>query len=155
MYLESKEGIVCCSNGVCVRLPSGLRDSADSALPGRAAQRLHGPLLVQPQRASALQPPQEHAVASPAAARVTDVALCTLSTHPHPPPPLPLSLPLPISFSSIHFQNKIRKPQIITNVNCTLKVKQNTTGLARHSSNIHSNLKRKTCQASHDKSLKE
>lgn len=73
MYLESKEGIVCCSNGVCVRLPSGLRDSADSALPGRAAQRLHGPVLVQPQRASALQPPQEHAVASPAAARVTDL----------------------------------------------------------------------------------
>lgn len=132
MYLESKEGIVCCSNGVCVRLPSGLGDSADPALPGRAAQRLHGPLLVQPQRASALQPPQEHAVASPAAARVTDLQ-ASLSARPPPP------LPHPVSFSSTHFQNKIRKSQIITNVNYFLKVKQNTTRLSRHSLHIYSN----------------
>lgn len=66
--------------------------------------------------------------------RLTGVAFCTPSTASSS-----LSLPHPVSFSSTHFQNKIRKSQIITNVNCFLKVKQNTTGLSRHSSHIYSN----------------
>lgn len=108
MYLVTTEGVVCCSDGVCVRLPPRLGDPAHSALPGRAAQRLYGPLLVQPQRAATLQPPQEHVAASPAATRVTDYLTTYSSIQ------LLNISPFQIvsCFLDINFQNIVRKTSL-------------------------------------------